>query len=454
MMSKEPKAEVKVLTKVAHTVLGLAKKLGASQAEVDVESDEGLSLGVRVGELETLEFHQGKAVSVRLYLGKRSATASTTDLSLSSLTSMVQAAHNIAQYGEEDSCYGLADEALMAENYPDLDRYYPWKIDTKSAIKMAIESEKKALLLDKRIINSDGVALNTQVSRSVYANSHGFSGSFSESSHMLSCSLVAQDGQDMQRGSYYTYASSADHLKSMDEVADLAAQKALRRLNPKKLKTQKTSVVFDSEIASHILSSLISAISGGNLYRQSSFLLDHMGKIIFPDWIDIIESPHEKNVIGSVPFDAEGVLTRKKHFVREGVLESYVLGSYSARRLGLKTTANAGGVFNLSINACPAKRNGHVLSDQKALLKKMGSGVLVTSLMGSSVSILTGDYSRGATGFWVENGEIQYPVNEFTIASNLKEMFKNIQAIAGDVDTRKNIKTGSILISDMMIAGE
>lgn len=448
-MQKE--IEIKNLTETAQMVLDMAKKSGASQAEVTLGSDEGLSVAVRLGDLETLEFHQGKNASVTLYLEKRCATASTTDLSDTSLAAMVQAAYNMAQFTEEDPCYGLAEKELLSTSYPDVAHYYPWQIDSKTAIDLIIEGEKKALAMDKRIVNSDGIALNTHQSHFVYMNTNDFCGHLSETAHMLSCSLVAQDGKDMQRGSDYTYAYSPDKLKLLNDVALTAGHKVIAQLNPRKLPTQKANVVFDAEISSHLISSFIAAISGGNLYRQSSFLLNQMGKAVFPSWLDIVEDPHQPNVIGSMPYDAEGVVTRKKHFVRDGILESYALGSYSARRLGLQTTANAGGVYNISVLS---KSGIHEMFDKNALLKKMDKGVLVTSLMGSSVSILTGDYSRGASGFWVENGEIQYPVHEFTIASNLKEIFMNIQAISQDQDNRKNIKVGSILVSDMMIAGE
>lgn len=439
------------LTDVAKKVLDMAGKLNVSEAEVSLGSDEGLSVSVRLGELETVEFHQGKHASVTVYVGKRCATASTTDLSENSLEKTVHAAHSMAQFAEEDPCFGLADKSLLAKEYPDLELDHGWGIDSNTATHMAIDSEKKALALDKRIINSDGVSLSTHRSQGVYANTNGFCGQGATTNHMMSCSLVSQDGKDMQRASDYTFAYDPKYLKSMDDVALTAAHKVIQQLNPRKLPTQQASIIFDAEIASSLLGNFISAISGGNLYRESTFLLNQLGKKIFPEWLDIIEDPHQKNTIGAAPFDAEGVLTRKKHFVRKGILESYALGSYSARRLGLKSTANAGGVFNLSIGTTQPK---HVVNDRNALLKKMDKGVLVTSLMGSSISILTGDYSRGAAGFWVENGEIQYPVHEFTIASNLKDMFNNIQIIGKDVDARKNIKTGSILLTDMTIAGE
>lgn len=439
------------LIDVAKKTLDMAEKLNVSQAEVSVGSDEGLSVSVRLGELETLEFHQAKSVSVTVYLEKRSATASTTDLSENSLQQTVQAAHSMAQFTEEDPCFGLADKSLLIKHYPDVEQDHPWKVDAKMATHLAIEGEKKALAFDKRVVNSDGVTLASHRSHGVYANTNGFYGFGTTTSHMMSASLVSQYGKDMQRASDYTFAYDPARLKSMDDVALTAAHKAIRQLNPQKLPTQEASIIFDAEIASSLFGAFISAISGGNLYRESTFLLNHLGQQVFPEWMDIVELPHEKNTVGAAPFDAEGVLTRKKHFIKKGILESYALGSYSARRLGLSTTANAGGVFNVNITANQAK---HCVDTQKALLKIMDKGVLVTSLMGSSVSILTGDYSRGAMGYWVENGEIQYPVHEFTIASNLKDMFNNIHALAKDVDARKNIKTGSVLLTNMMIAGE
>lgn len=438
------------LSQTADFILNKALALGASEAEVSLSNDEGLSIGVRLGDLETLEFHQGKTASVTIYLGKRCATASTTDLSPTALNNMVQSAHDIAQFTEEDPCFGLADKTLLAKNSPDLAQYYPWDIDSKTAIKQAIDSEKKALSMDKRIVNSDGISFDKQASHFVYANTNDFIGYASETSYMANCSLIAQDGKDMQRASEYTVAYSPDQLKSLDDVALSAGEQAIQQLNPRKLPTQQASVIFDARVSAHLISALISAISGGNLYRETTFLLNHLGKPIFPEWMNVLENPHQLNTIGCAAFDSEGVLTRKKHFIESGILTSYVLGSYSARRLGLVTTANAGGVFNVLLDV----EKSHAFLDQKTLLKAMGTGVLVTSLMGSGINMLTGDYSRGASGFWVENGEIQYPVQEFTVASNLKAMFMNIQAIAQDIDYRKNIKAGSIWISDMTIAGE
>lgn len=439
------------LKTVAKTILDMATDKGASQAEVSLEAGEGFSVGVRLKSLETLEFHQGKSASVTLYIGKRSATASTTDLSTASLNAMVKAAYDIACFTEEDPYSGLADANLMAKDYPDVECFSPWDIDPAEAIKLAIAAEEKALAMDHRIVNSDGLSVNTSQEQMVYANTQDFCGELSGTSHSISCALIAQEGKEMQQASEYTYSYSPKELKSFDDVALCTGKKVLGQLNPRKLSTQKVPVIFDATVASSIIGAFFSAISGGNLYRDSSFLLNHLGKFVFPAWMNVMENPHQKHMIGSTPFDSEGVLTREKHFVREGILESYLLSSYSARRLGLQTTANAGGAFNVSLSSSDAQK---ILSDQKALLKQMDKGVLVTGLMGSSVSILTGDYSRGALGFWVENGEIQYPIQEFTIAANLRDMFMQIEAMAQDIDYRKNIKTGSLLLSEMMIAGE
>lgn len=437
----------------AKTILEMATDKGASQAEVSLEAEEGFSVAVRLKSLETLEFHQGKSASVTLYIGKRSASASTTDLSESSLNAMVKAAYDIACFTEEDPYSGLADADLMAKEYPDVDCFSPWNIEPAEAIQKAILAEEKALAMDDRIMNSDGISVNTSQEHMVYANTQDFCGGQSGTSHAISCALIAQEevGKEMQQASEYTYSYTPSQLKSFDDVAMLAAKKVLNQLNPRKLPTQKVPVIFDATIASSLIGAFFSAISGGNLYRDSSFLLNHLGKPIFSTWMNIMENPHQKHMIGATPFDSEGVLTRKKHFIANGVLESYLLSSYSARRLGLQTTANAGGAFNVSLSSSNPQK---MVPDQKALLKQMDKGVLVTGLMGSSVRILTGDYSRGALGFWVENGEIQYPIQEFTIASNLRDMFMQIEAMSQDIDYRKNIKTGSLLLSEMMIAGE
>lgn len=441
------------LETAAKTILEMAVDKGATQAEVSLEAEEGFSVGVRLKSLETLEFHQGKSASVTLYIGKRSASASTTDLSESSLSAMVKAAYDIACFTEEDPYAGLADADLMAKEYPDVDCFSLWNIDPAEAIQQAISAEENALAMDARIVNSDGVSVNTSQEQMVYANTNGFCGELSGTNHSMSCALIAQEGagMEMQQASEYTYSYTPSQLKSFDDVAMLTAKKVLSQLNPRKLPTQKVPVIFDATIASSLIGAFFSAISGGNLYRDSSFLLNHLGKSVFPTWMNIMENPHQKHMIGSSPFDSEGVLTRKKHFIHDGILDSYLLSSYSARRLGLQTTANAGGAFNVSLSSSDPQK---ILSDKKALLKQMDKGVLVTGLMGSSVSILTGDYSRGALGFWVENGEIQYPIQEFTIASNLRDMFMQIEAMSQDIDYRKNIKTGSLLLSEMMIAGE
>jgi len=443
--------DISRLREISEFVLKQARHQGADEAEVSIESEDGLSAAVRLGELDTLEFHQSKDVSVAVFFGKRRAHASTSDLSESALISTVKAACEIAKLIEEDPCNGLADAALMDKNYPDVEQYFLWDLGSQKAIELALACERAALGYDKRIVNSDGVSVNTHAAHYVYANTAGFIGDFSETRHSLNCSLVAEEGKDMQRGYAYTTSCEQDKLLSTDKVALLAAQRTVSRLHGKKIKTQKAPVIFDAEVSSHLVSTFAAAISGGNLYRRSSFLLDHLKQPVFPAFIDISEDPHQKRTLGAVPFDEEGVLTRKKHFIHAGILESYILSSYSARRLGMQTTANSGGIFNVSMTASDSGRQEENL---KALLKRMGKGLLVTSLMGSSVNITTGDYSRGAEGFWVENGEIQYPVQEVTIASNLKDMFMNIEAIAKDVNLQRNIKTGSVLVAEMTLAGE
>lgn len=433
------------LVEVARKVLVIAQQKGASDAEVGASLDVGLSATVRLGEVDTIEFNQDKGVGVTVYFGKRRASASTSDTSDTALEATVQAACDIAQVTEEDPCFGLPDKALLAYDFPDLDLYHPWEITPQQTIALAKSCEQHAMHLDKRIVNSEGSTVNAHQLHRAYANSYGFLGHYSASRHSISCVLVAQDQHGMQRDYDYTTARDATMLTPIEDLAASAVARTVNRLDARKLATQQVPVIFAAEIASNLLSSLVSAISGGNLYRKSSFLLNKLGTQIFPSFINIFEQPYLPNGLGSAAFDADGVKTRAKHFVKAGILESYVLGSYSARRLGMTTTANAGGVFNLSIAS-----NG---DDLPQLLKRMGTGVMVTELMGHGVNIITGDYSRGAVGFWVENGEIQYPVEEFTIAGNLNDIFMNIVAVGNDMDLRKNIRTGSILVAEMMIAG-
>lgn len=441
----EAQKEREKLAEIADKVIKCAKNKGASAAEVGVSSEVGLSTTVRLQEVDTIEFNQDKGVGVTVYFGYCRAFASTSDTSDAALEATVQAACDIAKVTEEDPCFGLPDKDLLAFNYPDLDLYHPWDVSPDQTIDLAKRCEQHALELDKRIINSEGATVNTHQSHSVYANTLGFVGQVSTTRHSISCVLVAKDSNGMQRDYDYTTSRDPASLVPIEDLAQKAVRRTVDRLNAKKLTTQKMPVIFAAEIASNLLSALISGVSGSNLYRKSSFLLDKLGEQIFPEFINIYERPYLTKALGSSAFDADGVRTVNKHFIKDGVLASYALGTYSARRLGLQPTGNAGGVFNLIIE--PGADN------LAQLLQRMDTGVIVTELMGHGVNIITGDYSRGAVGFWVEKGVIQYAVEEFTIASNLKDMFRNIIAVANDVDLRKNIRSGSILIEEMTIAG-
>lgn len=427
-------------------MLARANQLGASSAEVGVNSSAGLATTVRLGEVDTIEFHRSKSVDITVYFGLRKGSASSSDTRAEAIESTIKAACDIAKIAQEDPYVGLADKALMAFDYPDLKLYYPHDLSPTEAIELAQNCEQIARTEDKRIVNSEGASVATSSSYYVYGNSHGFIGHYPSTSYSMSCSVVAKDKDTLQRDYYYTVARDFHDLESASYVAKQAAQRTLSRLGARKIKTTKAPVIFNAETAKGLFGSFIAAIKGSNLYRRSSFLLDHLNQQIFPEFVHIYENPHLLKGNSSAPFDAEGVRTQQKDFIRAGILKNYVLSSYSARRLGLMTTGNAGGVYNLFVEPNPMT--------QEELIKKMGRGLLVTELMGQGVNILTGDYSRGAMGYWVEDGQIQYPVEEVTIAGHLSEMFLNIQAIANDVDRRGNIHTGSVLVNGMMIGGE
>lgn len=443
----EPAIETKLsnLKQLASDLMKLAKKHGASAAEVGISSYMGLSVSVRLGNVETIEFHRDKEIGLTVYFGQCKGSANSTDINPASLEEMVKTACFIAQHTEADHCAGLVEKEKLAWNYPDLDLYHPWRISPERAVALAEECETAGLNKDPRVKNSEGASVNTQESVSVYANSDGFIGGYPASSHSLQCVLVAEENGHMQRDYEYTVSRVAEELTSARQVGEKAAEKTVSRLNAKRLKTQQVPVIFVPECAKSLFGHFFSAISGGAIYRKSSFLLDQIGQMIFPKHITLAEKPHIKRAVGSAPFDAEGVATQEKNWIQEGILTSYVLNSYSARKLGLKTTGNAGGVFNIHIS--------HADLNFKALLQTMGTGLVVTELMGSGANKLTGDYSRGAAGFWVEKGQILYPVEEITIAGNLKDMYKNMVSIANDVDRRGNIQTGSVLIEKMMVAG-
>lgn len=427
-------------------IIQQAKIKGASQAEVGAASDTGFSINVRLGEVDTIEYQSDKSIGISVYFGKRKGSASTSDISQEAIEQTLQAACDIAKYTSEDPYNGLADKELMAFNYPSIDAYYPWDIDTDQAIELAKRCESQGFKVDNRIKNSEGVSVATSAGVHVYGNSHGFIGTLPMTRHSISCVLVAEAAGTKQRDCEYTIARDPLSLTSIEKIAAAAAKKTVNRLGAKSISTRNTPVVFSADLAKGIIGCLVAAVSGGNLYRKSSFLLDSLGQTVLPKWLTIIEKPLVKKTLGSAPYDAEGVATKEQTLVEQGTLMRYVLGSYSARKLGLKTTGNAGGVNNLVVS--------HKDLSFEDLLKNMGTGFLVTELIGHGVNIVTGTYSRGGAGYWIENGKISHPVEEVTIAGNLKEMLLNIEDIAGDVDDRGNIQCGSMLIKNMQLAGK
>jgi len=433
------------LESIAAQVLQLVKGQGATAAEVALSEESGLSVNVRLGEVETIEFNKDKGIGVTVYFDQRKGTASTADFSTAALEDAVRAACSIAKFTAEDPYAGLADAERMATEIPDLDLYYPWGVSPDTAIELAKECEDAARSYDAQISNSEGASLSSHEGTRVYANSHGFSGGYSTSRHSMSCSVIVEDDNGMQRDYWYSVARDRHDLEAAAEIGKKTAIRTLQRLGGRRVDTCKVPVLFAADVAGSLVSHMISAIRGGNLYRKSSFLLDKLGEQIFPEFVHIHEQPHMKKVLGSAPYDSEGVATYARDLVRDGVLQGYVLDSYSARKLGMESTGNSGGVHNVLIEPGAL--------DQQGLLREMGTGLLVTELLGMGVNTVTGDYSRGAAGFWVENGEIVYPVDEITIASNLSDMFMQLQAVGSDVDRRGNIKTGSLLIDAMTIAG-
>ena len=423
-----------------------AKKLGASGAEAGVGMDQGLSVSARNGEVETVEHHRDQSLGITVYFGHRKGSASTTDLSDISLKETVEAACTIAKYTQEDPYSGLPNPELLAKEIPDLDLFHPWDISVDQAIEQVITCENTAREYHHEIVNSEGASLNTHQGIRVLGNTLGFLHGYPVSRHSISCAVVGKRDNSMQRDYWYTVARDPLELESPGQVGLTAAKRTLARLGARSLPTQQCPVVYDAEIASSLIGHFLAAIRGGNLYRKSSFLTDSLGKKVFPDFVHILEQPHLKKAIGSAPYDNEGVATYPHDLIRDGVVKSYILSSYSARKLGMQTTGNAGGVHNVLVDF------GDL--DREALLKEMGTGLLVTELMGHGINIVTGDYSRGAAGFWVENGEIQYPVEEITIAGNLRDIFRNLVAIGSDVDRRGNIRTGSIWVKEMTVAGD
>ncbi len=433
------------LSRTVELALDEARKQGADQAEAAVSGSDGVSVSVRLGEVETLEKDRSQSMVITVYKNGAKGTATTTDLSDGAVCSAVASACSIAGFTQADDCAGLADAELMATNYPHLDLHHPWQIDTPAAIELAQRCEAAARSYDARITNSEGASLSSHEGVSVYGNSHGFVGSYAGTRHGLSCSVIASEGDDMQRDYWYSSSRNADKLLDAESIGHIAAKRSVERLQPRQVKTQSAPVLYSPEMARSLLGHFIGAIRGGSLYRKASFLLDKKGEQLFPSFFQLQEHPHILGALGSAAYDYEGVATQQRELVKDGVLLDYVLDSYSARKLGLQTTANAGGVRNLELQA------GTQSFD--SLLKSMDKGLLVTEMMGSGVNGITGDYSRGAAGFWVENGEIQYPVAEITVAGNLLDMFKNIAAIGSDMKTDANTRTPSILLESLTIAG-
>ena len=437
------------LKQLARDVLGYAKEMGGTDAAVEISEGSGLSVTVRRGKIETIEQNKDKGVGVTVYLGQKRGNASTSDFSASSLRATVEAAYNIARFTAEDDCAGLAEAELLEMKPRDLRLCYPWLLSTEDAVALAQRAEAAAFDVDPRVTNSEGASVHAQQSHFVSANSRGFIGGYPFSRHTLSVAPIAGKGAKMQRDDWYSSARDAAKLAKPEAIGRYAAERALARLNARKLDTRTCPVLFEAPLAAGLLGAFVQATSGGALYRKSSFLIDSLGKEVFPAHIEILEDPHVPGAVGSAPFDEEGVRTVRRHVVKDGVVQGYFLSTYSARKLGMQTTGNAGGSHNLALTSRLTRR----ADDFAGMLRKMGRGLLVTELMGQGTNYVTGDYSRGASGFWVDNGVIQYPVEEITIAGNMKDMFRQIVAVGNDVLIRGNKSTGSILIENMVVAG-
>ncbi|PRM36097.1 peptidase PmbA [Haemophilus influenzae] len=425
--------------------MALATKAGAS-AEVAVTKVSGLSVSARLQEIENVEFTNDGALGISVYMGQQKGNASTSDLSESAIKNAVEAALAIAKYTSPDDCTGLADKDLMAFDAPDLELYHSADIDVDKATELALQAEQAALQADKRIVNSNGASFNSHTGVKVYGNSHGMLQSYLSSRYSLSCSVIGGVEDALENDYEYTISREFDKLQSPIWVGENCAKKVVSRLNPQKLSTREVPVIFLNDVATGLISHFAAAISGGSLYRKSSFLLEHLGKQVLPDWFNISERPHLLRRLASTPFDSEGVRTQDREIVENGVLQTYLVTSYSGKKLGMSSTGHAGGIHNWLVKP-------NLTGGLTALLRQMGTGLLVTDVMGQGVNIVTGDYSRGASGFWVENGEIQYPVAEITIAGQLQDMLKNMVAVADDIEHRSNIQTGSILLDKMKISG-
>jgi PmbA protein len=436
------------LKSIVADALARARELGATQAEADVSLQKGLTTTVRLGEVETVEYQRDRGMGITVYFGKRKGSASTADLSARAVGETVEKACDIARYTAEDECSGLADPGELAQDIPDLDLDHPWEISPEQAVECARACEAAGRVVDARITNSEGATVGSHRGVRVYGNSHGFLAGYPSTSHSVSCVLLAQAGEDMQRDYWYSSARDARDLESSEVIGRRAGERAVARLGARKIATQKARVLYAPEVARGLIGHFLGAVRGSSQYRKSTFLLGASGQQVFPSFVELRERPHIRKALGSSPFDSEGVATRDRDLVRDGTLQGYILGSYSARKLGLKTTGNAGGTHNVLVES----RAGGVPPEQ--LMRELGTGLLVTELMGQGVNGVTGDYSRGASGYWIENGVSAYPVHEITIAGNLKDMYRNIAAIGSDVDLRGGVRVGSVLISEMTIAGE
>ncbi len=445
-MSKNLDAEL--LKERVRFALDIAKKQNVL-AEVSASESTGLSASARMGDVETVEFNNDRGFGITVYKGQKKGSASTNDLQDSAIERTVKAACSIASFTGEDKYSGLPEKDLLAWETPDLDLDHPWDIDSEKAIDIAIECENAARQYDAQISNSEGASVNSHRGVAVMGNSHDFIQTNVGGRHSVSCSVIAGEADAMQRDYAYTVNRKADLLDSAESVGKLAAKKAIERLDGRSVKSQQVPVLFSNEVARGLLGSLTSAINGRSIYHKASFLLDCVGEQLFPDFINIVEQPHIKQAMGSSGFDSEGVATQNRTWIEKGVLQSYLTSSYSARQLGLQTTGNAGGTRNLELQSDLSKA-----ASLEDLLQEMQTGFYVTEMMGSGGSIITGDYSRGAAGFWVENGKIQHAVEEVTIASNLRDMYKNIIAVGSDIDTRSSTRSGSVLIKEMMLAGK
>ena len=439
------KSQEQTLRDAVSFAIETAQKAGAT-AEVGVTKVSGLSVSTRLQEIENVEFTNDGALGISVYLGQQKGNASTSDLSEEAIKNTVEAALAIAKYTSPDDCTGLADKELMAFEAPDLALYHEASVDVEQATKLALEAEKAALEYDAKIVNSNGASFNSHTGVRVYGNTHGMLQSYLSSRYSLSCSVIGGELDQLENDYEYTVSREFDALSSADWVGQNCAKKVIARLNPQKLTTREVPVIFLNDVATGLISHLTGAISGGSLYRKSSFLLDHLGKQVLPDWFQISERPHLLKRLASTPFDSEGVRTQDLEIIQDGVLQTYLLTSYSGRKMGMQSTGHAGGIHNWLVKP-------NLTGGLTALLRQMGTGLLVTDVMGQGVNIVTGDYSRGAAGFWVENGEIQYPVAEITIAGQLKDMLKNIVAVTDDIEHRSNIQTGSILLDKMKISG-